>query len=213
MIEENKEEYLEAIYSLEEQGTPATTSEIAGKLNVSPASVTEMLKKLDGDGFLKYSPYKGAELTRKGERHARKIKRKHRLLERFLHDVLGIGKAKVHPEACRLEHGLSDESADALDRLMDHPVECPDDRKPIPGVASNVSELRLLKVKPGNSVKVLKIGGGSGLQSNLKNMGIREGKMVKVIAREPAGGPLVIKIDNMKITLGRGMASKILVGT
>ena len=129
---EYREEYLEAIFELTEKDGSAKTSDIAKHMNVKPASVTEMLGKLSDDGFVEHKPYYGTTLTRKGRNHAKKIKRKHRLLERFLHDMLGIKKVRVHEEACRLEHGLSDESAKALDRVLGYPKTCPDDCKIIP---------------------------------------------------------------------------------
>ena len=129
MAQENKEEYLEAIYELTEEETSAKTSDIANHMNVKPASVTEMLGKLSKEGFVAHTPYHGVTLTKKGKKHARKMKRKHRLIERFLHDVLGIKKKNIHDEACRLEHGLSDESEKALDKLLGHPETCPDGNK------------------------------------------------------------------------------------
>ena len=104
------EEYLEALYTLTQDGKTASTSEISKRLNIAPASVTEMLKKLADTGYVNYSPYQGVTLTRKGFEQAEKMTRKHRLLERFLHDILHIGNDKVHSEACAMEHGLSDET-------------------------------------------------------------------------------------------------------
>ena len=105
------EEYLEAIYSFNEKGQLAKNSELAKRLKVAPPSVTQMVQKLAEEGLVEYEPYRGALLTGKGTALAQKVVRKHRLLERFLHDFLGIGLDKVHDEACRMEHGLSDEAA------------------------------------------------------------------------------------------------------
>ena len=91
-----------------------------------------MLKKLAEKGYVEYSPYHGAHLTSKGFQIAEKITRKHRLLERFLHDVLRIGKDKVHVEACEMEHALSDDAEESLCRFLNHPDKCPDDDKIIP---------------------------------------------------------------------------------
>jgi DtxR family Mn-dependent transcriptional regulator len=126
------EEYLEALYTLTLNGEPAGTSAISKRLNIAPASVTEMMQKLAEIGYVNYSPYQGVTLTPEGFRLAQKMTRKHRLLERFLHDVLKIGNDKVHQEACEMEHALSDETARAMCRTLKAPDKCPDDGQIIP---------------------------------------------------------------------------------
>jgi DtxR family Mn-dependent transcriptional regulator len=126
------EEYLEALYNLTRDGGPASTSAISKRLNIAPASVTEMVQKLAETGYVNYSPYQGVTLTHEGYRIAEKMTRKHRLLERFLHDVLKIGNDKVHQEACEMEHALSDETARAMCRILKAPYKCPDDGQVIP---------------------------------------------------------------------------------
>ena len=96
-----------------------------------------MLKKLADLGYVNYLPYQGATLTSKGFELAAKMTRKHRLLERFLHDMLHIGKDKVHREACAMEHALSDETERALCRL-NALVNLPDDAKIIPACSSGI---------------------------------------------------------------------------
>lgn len=91
-----------------------------------------MMQKLAEKGYVNYSPYQGVTLTPKGYRSAEKMTRKHRLLERFLHDVLKIGNDKVHKEACGLEHALSDETARAMCHFLKSPYICPDDGQIIP---------------------------------------------------------------------------------
>ncbi|MFH1834710.1 MAG: metal-dependent transcriptional regulator [Methanobacteriota archaeon] len=213
MPKQNREEYLETIYGLTEEADSAKTSEIAKQLNVKPASVTEMLKKLASEGYIKYQPYHGSSLTKKGLAYGKKIKRKHRLLERFLYDVLGIRKSKVHEQACQMEHSLSDEAADALDRVLDYPLVCPDDGMLIPQkhVQIRKGERRLVNIDSGDSVSVIRYVGGRGVESNLRTLGIGAGKVIKVVTKEPYGGPLVVRVGNTTVTLGRGMASKIIV--
>ena len=129
MSNKSIEDYLKAFYILSRNGKPVTTTDIAAHFKIAPSSVTEMLKKLAGKGYVKYSPYRGAHLTNKGFEVAEKTARKHRLLEKFLHDVLRIGKDKVHTEACEMEHALSDEAEESLCRFLNHPDKCPDDEK------------------------------------------------------------------------------------
>ena len=113
------EEYLEALYTLTQGGRTAGTTEISRHLDIAPASVTEMLRKLASRGYVDYSRYQGVTLTPTGFEMAEKMARKHRLLERFLHDMLHIGKARVHSEACAMEHGLSDENMERLYKESD----------------------------------------------------------------------------------------------
>jgi len=108
------EEYLEAIHSFNERGKRAKNFVLAKRLKVAPPSVTQMVKKLADRGYVRYVPYRGTFLTGRGMAVAQRVVRKHRLLERFLYDYLGMDMEKVHDEACRMEHSLSDEAALAL---------------------------------------------------------------------------------------------------
>src|SRR5437763_713006 len=126
------DEYLEAIYNLTQNGDPATTSAISKRLDIAPASTTEMLRKLADEDYVNYIPYQGVTLTSKGLGIGERMTRKHRLLERFLHDSLKIGNDKVHAEACAMEHSLSDEAERALCQALKVPDKCPDDEKLIP---------------------------------------------------------------------------------
>ena len=94
MEQKSTQDYLKAVYGLAKNGDLVSTNEISHKLEVAPASVTEMLKKLSQDGYINYSPYHGSTLTEKGLQQAKRVTRKHRLLETFLSDVLHIGKTK-----------------------------------------------------------------------------------------------------------------------
>src|SRR5271157_14244 len=125
MPQEQVEEYLEAIYDLESRDGSAKTTAIAKCVKVAPASVTEVLKNLSEKGFVQYEPYRGATLTEEGKKIAQTIKRRHRLLEVFLTNVLHLNQEKVHDEACRMEHTLSEETENALCRMLDAPAQCP----------------------------------------------------------------------------------------
>jgi DtxR family Mn-dependent transcriptional regulator len=212
MMGENKEEYLEAIFGLLEDGRRATTNDVASCVGVSAASATQMLKKLHDEGYVEHIPYKGVQLTKTGIVYASNIKRKHRLLERFLHDILKIDKRAVHDEACRLEHGISDIVADGLDRLLGYPKTCPDDRKPIPRQnAQKTSTYPLSEAPEGAIVAITAIKGTKEFRSKMRTMGMSEGKRARVIAQEPFGGPIVVKTGNTRITIGRNMSSRIRV--
>ena len=126
-ISENIQEYLEVLYKEGMNRNHVSTTTISKNLGIAPGSVTQMLKKLDELGYIKYVPYKGAILTDKGFKEAEKITRKHRILERFLKDVLKIKDENIHEQACEMEHSLSDEAERALCHMLEHPDICPDD--------------------------------------------------------------------------------------
>jgi len=125
-ISENIEEYLEVLYRNGSNGEQVSTTQISDELEIAPGSVTQMLKKLEKLGYIGYTPYKGATLTDEGMKIAQKITRKHRILEKFLKDILNIKDENIHDQACEMEHTLSDEAERALCSMLHNPDLCPD---------------------------------------------------------------------------------------
>ncbi len=120
------EDYLKAVLRLTETtGRDATTGDVATALGVSPPAVSKMLKRLEERGLVARTPYRGVELAALGRVVAVRIVRRHRLLERFLADVLGYPLDRVHDEAERLEHHISDEFERRIDAALGHPGRCP----------------------------------------------------------------------------------------
>jgi len=117
----HKEDYLKQIFLLEEQRGKANLSALATVLNLKPASVTEMVRKLAAEGDVQYMPYTPVQLTKQGRQRAVKIIRRHRLWETFLVDVLKYNWANVHKEAETFEHYITDEMENRLDQILDHP--------------------------------------------------------------------------------------------
>jgi DtxR family Mn-dependent transcriptional regulator len=113
-ISENIEEYLEVLYRNGSNGEQVSTTKLSKDLGIAPGSVTQMLKKLENLGYIGYTPYKGATLTEEGMKIAQKITRKHRILEKFLMEVLKIKEENIHDQACEMEHTLSDEAERAF---------------------------------------------------------------------------------------------------
>ena len=126
-ISENIEEYLEVLYRNGSNGEQVSTTQLSKDLGIAPGSVTQMLKKLEDLGYIVYTPYKGATLTEDGMKIAQKITRKHRILEKFLLDILKVKEENVHDQACEMEHTLSDEAERALCTMLHHPDLCPDE--------------------------------------------------------------------------------------
>lgn len=126
-ISENIEEYLEVLYRNGSNGEQVSTTQLSKDLGIAPGSVTQMLKKLEDLGYITYTPYKGATLTEEGMQIAQKITRKHRILEKFLLDILKVKEENIHDQACEMEHTLSDEAERAICTMLHHPDLCPDD--------------------------------------------------------------------------------------
>ncbi|MCG3215375.1 MAG: metal-dependent transcriptional regulator [Candidatus Heimdallarchaeota archaeon] len=113
-----EEEYLETFFWFFEYGRKdVKTNQIAEMMNVDPGTVTSMFKKLSRKGFIDYKPYYGAKLTSEGEDIARKIVRNHRLSESFL-EWLGVPWSKIHEEACKWEHVLTEEIAEMIEQKL-----------------------------------------------------------------------------------------------
>lgn len=126
------EEYIKRVYLLEERySRRVRTTEIAEAVDRTQASVTHMVQKLDAQGFADYEEYNGVILTEAGEAIALELIRKHRLLETFLAEQLGVAWPDVHEEADRLEHHISDEFTDRLADLLGNPRNDPHG-EPIP---------------------------------------------------------------------------------
>jgi DtxR family Mn-dependent transcriptional regulator len=233
MEQKTTQDYLKTIYGLSKNGDTVSTTKISQKLDVAPASVTEMLKKLADEGYVNHSPYHGSSLTEKGLKEAKKIARKHRLLEKFLSDVLHIGKDKVHTQACLMEHALSDEAEESLCRFLKHPDICSDDGKTIPACDLPFSSceecirlhnqgleevgkrkenlVALSELKAGQSGKIHFIRGGHNVLQRLLDMGLTPSTKITLLKSAPFDGPIEILVRGSKLAIGRGIASKVFV--
>ena len=124
-LSDSIQDYLKEIYKLGTQTERVSTSALAQRQHVSPASASAMVKKLAALGLAEHEPYRGVTLTRAGERVALEVIRHHRLLELYLAETLGIGVDEVHDEADRLEHALSEELESRIDRALGFPTHDP----------------------------------------------------------------------------------------
>ncbi len=233
MSRKSVEDYLKTVYVLSRNGSGASTTEISRTMKVAPASVTEMLKKLAGNGYVNYSPYHGSTLTPKGIQEAQRITRKHRLLEKFLSDVLHIRNDQVHTQACEMEHALSDEAEESLCRLLKHPDKCPDDDKIIPAcnlpftscedciqmhkkgleeVGKRQRNLvSICNLKAGASAKISFIRGEHKVLQRLLDMGLTPGTPIKIERVAPLKGPVEVCVRGSKVALGQDIAANVFV--
>jgi len=125
MLSRSRQDYLKALYELAPGGEPAATSHLARRLGVSAPSVTNMLTRLSSERLVSHTPRGGARLTSEGRRQAIGMVRRHRILECFLVQVLGLDWSEVHDDAEVLEHHISDRVLAAMDRMIGHPSEDP----------------------------------------------------------------------------------------
>ena len=124
-LTESIQHYLRTIYKLGLEGEPASVTALARAQEVSPASASAMVKKLTALDLAEHAPYGGITLTAAGERVALEVIRHHRLLELYLAETLGVHVDDVHEEADRLEHAISEELEERIDRALGYPTHDP----------------------------------------------------------------------------------------
>ena len=210
------EEYLETINILEEmEGSPVKTSSLAQVLEVSSASVSEMLHRLSEKGLVSYTPYGGVSLTEEARRQVLKLTRRHRLWEVFLNRHLGIGWEDVYHEACNLEHNTSDLVAEKLAQFLGNPAACPHG-SPIPKGDQQPSKIPgtpLAELNIGQKARVVRVTNerNTKLLHYLTDLGLIPGAEFEVLEKAPFDGTLTINVNNSIKAIGPEVASFIMV--
>jgi DtxR family Mn-dependent transcriptional regulator len=171
VLSEAQEDYLKQILLLEERHGKAGTKNLATRLEVRPASVTEMLGRLAQQGLVEHAPYQGATLTSSGRRVALEMLRHHRLLETYLVQQLGYSWDEVHDEAERLEHVISERFETKIAEAMGHPTHDPHG-DPIPG-----EDLEMPSIKEWVRLDAL----GSGDRGELARVGAQDRESLKAL--------------------------------
>src|SRR6188508_3260112 len=149
-----EEEYLQIMFWLEEAGLPITGANIARAMQLSPPTVHEMIGRLEGDGYVERADDKSLTFTDKGRGEAESISRRHRLIERFLTDVLGVPWDEVHEEAERLEHAMSPVLEERMMAAIGDAKTCPHGHPIVEGAREQGA--LLADVEPGASVRILR---------------------------------------------------------
>ncbi len=197
------EDYLKAVYALTERGEPAATSALAEALDIQPASVTGMIKRLDDEGFVEHVPYRGVRLTEAGSREALRIIRRHRVLETYLVDRLGYSWDDVHYEAERLEHAASDELIDRMAAALEDPSHDPHGA-PIPTRAGEIAPTDLISLANAPEGVALEIKAvqdeDSELLRSMESLGLRPGALITIVSRTPLYGPLSVTVEGDEVT-------------
>lgn len=211
------EEYLQTVHSLKEEGTPAIQARIAERLGRSAPSVSEMLDRLAEDGYVRREG-RVVELTDKGARLAAKVVRKHRLAERLLADVIGLEWHKIHLEAGRWEHVISDDVEERLVQLLGDPATCPHGN-PIPGSRSARPldhQRPLADVAAGDRVRLERISEDVEMDMDalvyLDHHRFVPGTSATVVSRAP-DGTLMLEAGDATIAVGAALSRRLFVAT
>src|SRR5205809_2983043 len=149
-----EEEYLQTLFWLQEAGLPMTGANIARAMQLSPPTVHEMIGRLEADGYVERADDKSLTFTEKGRQEAEAVVRRHRLIERFLTDVLGIPWHEVHEEAERLEHAMSPVLEERMLAAIGDATTCPHVHPIVEGARHE--GVPLADVEEGASVRVLR---------------------------------------------------------
>lgn len=213
MVSQAIGDYLKAIYKLQGDGS-ASTTDIARTLDVSSASVTNMIKRLAQMKLVEYESYKGVRLTETGEKIALEIIRHHRLLETYLKEILGYSWAEMHEEAERLEHHISEEFEDRIDALLGHPTHDPHGH-PIPTRDLQITRIAttpLIHAEPGQPLVIHHVSDtDSELLQYLEEIGLLPHYAVEIVEKAPFNGPLTLRIGEREQMVGYEVASNVFV--
>ena len=198
-LSRSAEDYLKAIYQLAEVAEDVSTSDIAQRLAIAPASVTGMVKKLAEAGHLEHVPYRGVRLTGQGRQAALAVMRRHRILETYLITKLGFDWAGVHEEAERLEHAASDELIERMAFALGQPKYDPHGA-PIPtreGEIERPALETLAGVEVGARIVVRQVEDDDPERLRyLKSLGLVPMAVATVLKREPFGGPITVRVED-----------------
>lgn len=211
------EDYLKQIFLAEERsaGERVSTGQIASALKVAPGTATAMIKTLADSRLVRYEPYSGVHLTESGRQLALHVLRRHRLVELFLVQVMGMGWSEVHSEAERLEHAISDRLLERMDEMLGFPAVDPHG-DPIPDARGVVAEIvlpDLLQCELAVPLRIARVADqGSDFLRALEQRGLTLDSRLTVRARDEASDTVELELGaGERLALGWRAASKILV--
>ena len=208
------EDYIKHIYHLSSSGSKANTGSLASLLGISPASVSEMVNRLSADGWITNEPYHGFKLTKKGQKIAVNLVRKHRLIEVFLQQHLKYKWDEVHAEAEKLEHAISDNFIDKLEEYLGFPEFDPHG-DPIPDKNGRIAATyyRLLSsAEEGKDYMVAKVNDASTeILQYLSKIGLKLNTNINLNKKIDFDGSVLITLEGEKHLLSRKMAELIFV--
>jgi DtxR family Mn-dependent transcriptional regulator len=203
-----EEEYLQTLFWLQEAGLPMTGANVARAMQLSPPTVHEMIGRLERDGYITRAGDKTISFTDTGSEHAEGVVRRHRLIERFLTDVLGIPWDEVHEEAERLEHAMSPVLEERMLAAIGDAKTCPHGHPIVAG--TRIEGVPLADVEVGATVKVLRLENeAEDLLHYLKDQGLEPG--LEATVREDDGDEVVLDAGGTEVRVLRTVAETVSV--
>ncbi|MFN8571597.1 MAG: metal-dependent transcriptional regulator [Gemmatimonadaceae bacterium] len=213
-LTEPVEDYLKAIYDIGREGSAAATNDIAQRLQIAPASVSGMVRRLAEQGLVDYEKYRGVRLTDAGRRAALRTIRRHRVIEAYLVQALGYTWDSVHEEAERLEHAATDDLIDRMAKAIGEPSTDPHGA-PIPtrdGLVDEGRHRRLSDLQPGQRARITRVGDEDpALLRYIGSLGLRPNVLVALDERAPFAGPLTLRVGAQSCQVGVTLAERVLV--
>lgn len=207
---ESVEEYVEGIYRLQKEVDRVSTGEIATYMMVSAGSATSMIKKMAEMALVEHTPYQGIRLTDFGTKVAKQLTRRHRILERFLVDTVGLPWNDVHELACKLEHYIAEDIINIIDAKLGHPKTCPhgnpvdddtDDKSFRLEAAEKGAQLRVVKISD-ERVEFLK---------HLEAIGLLPGVEFDAVGSTSIDSLVYLKVNEKTVTVGPEVAHHVWV--
>lgn len=212
-LSESVEMYLKTVFELGTGGDFVPISAVAGQLDISPVSATEMVHRLQAEGLFEHMPYRGVRLSPEGNNRAEQVLRRHRLWECFLHGKLGIGWVEVHDLACALEHAVDQTVTEPMAAWLGQPAFCPHGN-PIPGSpgALPMDEKDLTQLAEGDSAVVERVRPErTDILAYLEARGLRPSVAVTLKGKEALDGTLVLALGDRTVVVGESVAEHVLV--
>jgi DtxR family Mn-dependent transcriptional regulator len=215
-ISDAMRDYLAEIYRLSQGELWVSTTALAEQLDVSGPATVRMVRRLHNVGLVDHLPYKGVRLTPPGKKVALRHIRRHRLVERFLVDVLKFGWHEVHDEADELHKGITQRLEDRIDELMGYPTTCPHG-DPIPSLTGEIAEIHdkpLTVVPPGSKGKITRVKTREPEKLKyLAEIGLVPGTPFELVNRAPFNGPLRLRVGREEPIIGAELAGALWVDT
>jgi DtxR family Mn-dependent transcriptional regulator len=208
------EDYLQSIYSLETEGERTISARLARWMRVTPPTAWATVQRMHRDGMVEIDGKKTILLTPKGRALAESVARRHRLSERFLNDVLGLGWAEAHQEAHHFEHGITPVIEARMVDILHNPTTCPHG-SPIPGTGATLDPTwrSLDKFAPGDRIRIRFISEELEMDLDLLHYldkhNMRPGQEVTVTDKMKTGDLLVLRSGDEDVSLGLQVASRI----
>jgi DtxR family transcriptional regulator, Mn-dependent transcriptional regulator len=210
-LSKSERELLKALYRLSQTGTEAHTSEVAVRVGVTPGTVTAGVKRLADRELVIHRPYRGIELTPTGRMYAVSVIRRHRIVERFLSDMLNYSWQDADRLSMSFEHQLPQEVEDRLFKALDCPETCPHGFPiPAPDSLELPLSLRITQLSPGEAAVIALPGDmDSDVVAFLETLGMRPGARIELREKQPFDGPVVVRVDGEDRTVGERLAERI----